>query len=143
PHSRGFRSRSRAGLRLHPGVRHGAMRRRWCEWEQPHTLSWRSATADDAEWMSGKSRARLAFGLDRGFLMDVGPTQVARITLVTSVEKTEARSRPMSQSAFGRSASAARRARDRSRSGSVSHSRRVVSPELETSVLPSGLKANE
>ena len=53
-------SRSRAGLRLHPEVRHGALRRRWCEWEQPHTLSWRSATADDAEWMSGKSRARLA-----------------------------------------------------------------------------------
>ena len=31
-----------------------------CEWEQPHTLSWRSAIADDAEWMSGKSRDRLA-----------------------------------------------------------------------------------
>ena|SRR5438093_9433609 len=58
--STGFRSRSRAGLRLHPEVRHGALRRRWCEWEQPHTLSWRSATADDAEWMSGKFRARLA-----------------------------------------------------------------------------------
>jgi hypothetical protein len=25
------------------------------EWERPHTLSWRSALADDAEWMSGKS----------------------------------------------------------------------------------------
>src|SRR5215510_1529849 len=36
------------------------MRRRWCEWEQPHTLSWRTAAADDAEWMSGKSRDRLA-----------------------------------------------------------------------------------
>jgi hypothetical protein len=36
-------------------------------------LSWRSAVADDAEWMSGKSRDRLAFGLDRGFLMDVRP----------------------------------------------------------------------
>jgi hypothetical protein len=30
------------------------------KWEQPHTLSCRSASADDAEWMSGKSRARLA-----------------------------------------------------------------------------------
>ncbi len=50
---RGFTSRSRAALRLHPGVRHGALRRRWCEWEQPHTLSWRSAFADDAEWMYG------------------------------------------------------------------------------------------
>ena len=58
--STGSTSRSRAGLRLHPEVRHGALRRRWCEWEQPHTLSWRSAAADDAEWMSGKSRARLA-----------------------------------------------------------------------------------
>ena len=36
-------SRSRAGLRLHPEVRHGALRRRWCEWEQPHNLSWHSA----------------------------------------------------------------------------------------------------
>jgi len=26
----GSTSRSRAGLRLHPGVRHGALRRRWC-----------------------------------------------------------------------------------------------------------------
>jgi hypothetical protein len=52
-------------------------------------------------------------------------------------------SRPMSQSAFGRGASVARRTRDRSRSGSVSHSRRVLSPELDTSVLPSGLKASE
>src|SRR6516165_12548263 len=43
-----------------PGDRHGAVRRRWREWEQPHTLSWRSAVADDAKWMSGKSRARLA-----------------------------------------------------------------------------------
>src|SRR5262249_53578455 len=43
-----------------PGDRHGAMRRRWCEWEQPHTLSWRAAWAADAEWMSGKSRNRLA-----------------------------------------------------------------------------------
>src|SRR5438128_3000831 len=82
PGSSGFTSRSRAGLRLHPGVRHGAWRRRWCEWEQPHTLSWRSASADDAEWMSGKSRARLAPGLDRSFLMDetMKEASVSRIT---------------------------------------------------------------
>src|SRR5262249_10032674 len=60
PGSRSCPSRSIAGLRLYPGVRHGALRRRWCEWEQPHTLSWRSTFVDDAEWMSGKSRARLA-----------------------------------------------------------------------------------
>src|SRR6516225_5261054 len=30
------------------------------EWERPHTRSWRSAKADDAEGMSGKSRDRLA-----------------------------------------------------------------------------------
>jgi hypothetical protein len=36
------------------------VRRRRREWEQPHTDSWRSAAAADAEWMSGKSRARLA-----------------------------------------------------------------------------------
>jgi hypothetical protein len=60
-----------------------------------------------------------------------------------SVEVTDAGSRPMSQSAFGRSASAARRTRERLRSGSVSHSRSVVSPELDTSVLPSGLKVSE
>src|SRR6516164_2015043 len=53
-------SRSRAGLRLHPEVRHGAVRRRWCEWERPHYVSWRPAAAGDAEWMSGKSRSRLA-----------------------------------------------------------------------------------
>lgn len=35
--------------------------------------SWRSALADDAEWMSGKSRIRLAHTLDGDFLMDVGP----------------------------------------------------------------------
>jgi len=73
PGSRGSTSRSRAGLRLHPEVRHGAMRRRWCEWEQPHTLSWRSAAADDAEWMSGKVPCSSCSGLDRGFLMEVGP----------------------------------------------------------------------
>jgi hypothetical protein len=38
------------------GVRHGA---RWREWEQPHTFSWRSASADDAKWMSEKSGIRL------------------------------------------------------------------------------------
>ena len=32
--------------------------------------------ADDAEWMSGIPRARLAPALDRGFLMDVGPKQL-------------------------------------------------------------------
>src|SRR6516164_6049243 len=63
PGSGGFTSRSRAGLRLHPEVRHGAKRRRWCEWEQPHTLSWHSASVGDAEWMSGKSRFRLALVL--------------------------------------------------------------------------------
>jgi hypothetical protein len=36
------------------------MRRRRCEWEQSHNHSWRSAGADHAEWMFGKSRARLA-----------------------------------------------------------------------------------
>src|SRR5208283_3815673 len=54
------RSRSRAGPRPHPEVRRGASRRRGIEWERPHTLSWRSTKVDDAEWMSGKSRNRLA-----------------------------------------------------------------------------------
>jgi hypothetical protein len=36
------------------------MRRRRCEWEQPHNVSWRPAKAGDAEWMFGKSRSRLA-----------------------------------------------------------------------------------
>jgi hypothetical protein len=31
---------------------------------------WRTATAVDAEWMSGKSRTLLALGLDGGFLME-------------------------------------------------------------------------
>src|SRR5262249_55586202 len=53
-------SRSRAGLRSHPGVRHGALRRRWREWERPDTVSWRPAEAGDAGWMFGKSRTRLA-----------------------------------------------------------------------------------
>src|SRR5262249_10621883 len=57
---RGSTSRPTAGLRLHPGVRPGAIRRRRWEWGQPPTLSWRAAWAADAEWMSGKSRARLA-----------------------------------------------------------------------------------
>src|SRR6516225_5285567 len=56
----GSTSRSRAGRRLHPEVGHGAVRRRWCEWGQPHNVSWRAALAADAEWMSGKSRNRLA-----------------------------------------------------------------------------------
>ena len=71
----GSTSRPRAGLRLHPGVRHGAVRRRRCEWEQPHYVSWRPAWAGDAEWMFGESRTRLAPGLDKGFLMDAGPKQ--------------------------------------------------------------------
>ena len=45
---------------MHPGVRHGARRRRRCECEQPHYFSWRPAWAGDAEWMFGKSRSRLA-----------------------------------------------------------------------------------
>ena len=53
-------SRSRAGPRPHPEVRHGAVRRRRCEWGQPHYLSWRPAPAGDAGWRFGKSRARLA-----------------------------------------------------------------------------------
>ena len=69
-------SRSRAGRRSHPEVGHGALRRRWCEWERPHTISWRSASADDAEWMFGKSRYRLAPVLTKGFLMDVRPERV-------------------------------------------------------------------
>ncbi len=48
----------------------------------PHNHSWRSASADDAEWMFGKSRTRLAFALDRGFLMDVGPEHTRYIGLL-------------------------------------------------------------
>src|SRR5262245_15423382 len=33
--------------------------------EQPHTLSWRSLAADDAGWMFGKSRTRLAPALTK------------------------------------------------------------------------------
>src|SRR5262249_45304419 len=61
----GYTSRPRAGLRLHPGVRHGAPRRRRCEGEQPHYVSWRPAEAGDAEWMFGKSRTRLAPALTK------------------------------------------------------------------------------
>jgi transposase len=46
---RNGKSRSSAGLRLHPGVRHGAVRRRRCGWEQPHTISWCPVKAGDAE----------------------------------------------------------------------------------------------
>jgi hypothetical protein len=52
--------RSRAGLGSHPEARRGASRRRGIEWERPHSVSWHSAIADDAEWVSGKSRNRLA-----------------------------------------------------------------------------------
>jgi hypothetical protein len=44
-------------------------------------LAWRSAVVDDAEWVSGKSRDRLAFDLDRGFLMDVRPEHATNIVL--------------------------------------------------------------
>jgi hypothetical protein len=51
--------------------------------------SWRSAAADDAEWMSGKFRARLAQDLDRSFLMDVGPTRVVSVdSAETALEAT-------------------------------------------------------
>jgi hypothetical protein len=66
-----FHARSRAGLKVHPVVGHGALQRRWCEWEQPNKLSWRSAAADDAEWMFERSRDRLAPDLTGGS-MDVG-----------------------------------------------------------------------
>jgi hypothetical protein len=57
---KGLTSGSRGRPRSHPEVRRGASRRRGIEWERPHTVSWRSAIADDAEWLSGKSRNRLA-----------------------------------------------------------------------------------
>src|SRR5262249_31376719 len=53
-------SGAKGGPRLHPEVRHGAMRRRWCEWGRPQYVSWCPATAGDAEWMFGRSRNRLA-----------------------------------------------------------------------------------
>src|SRR5262245_17638335 len=56
----GSTSSAKAVRRLHPRVRHGALRRRRCEGEQPHTISWRAAEATDAEEMSRKSRARRA-----------------------------------------------------------------------------------
>lgn len=55
-----FLSGSTAGLRLHPEIRHGAVRRRRCESGQPHLLSWRSAAADGAAWL------RLASSCPRG-----------------------------------------------------------------------------
>src|SRR5579872_6807003 len=70
--------RSRVGFRLHPDGCHGALRRRGHEWGQPHTLSWRAALAADAEWMVGKSRARLAHDLDGGFLMDGTPSVIEK-----------------------------------------------------------------
>src|SRR5262249_26840404 len=94
----GCRSRPRAGHRLHPGDRHGALRRRRCEWEQPHYFSWRPAEAGDAEWMFGKSRTRLAPGLDNGFLMDVGPPRAGcfglRAYVDPTVDPTESRTAP-------------------------------------------------
>jgi hypothetical protein len=67
------------------------VRRRWREWGQPHYFSWRPAWAGDAEWMFGKSRTRLALGLDKGFLMDVGPTRVAEMEISTAGDPTSAR----------------------------------------------------
>jgi hypothetical protein len=58
--ARGFHVKIEGGTQVAPGARHGAVRRRRCEWGQPHTLSGRAAWAADAEWMSGKSRTRLA-----------------------------------------------------------------------------------
>src|SRR5262249_9901227 len=52
--------RRRGGLGLQRGCRSGAIGRRGGDWGDPPTLSWRAAWAADAEWMSGKSRARLA-----------------------------------------------------------------------------------
>jgi transposase len=36
------RSGSRVGIWLHPGIRHGELERRPNEWEQPHSIFWRS-----------------------------------------------------------------------------------------------------
>src|SRR5262245_58352782 len=54
------------------------------------TLSWRPAWAGDAEWMFGKSRTRLAPGLDKGFLMDVGPPRAEHYGLRAQVDLTGA-----------------------------------------------------
>jgi hypothetical protein len=66
-------SSSRPGPRSYPEVRRGASQRRGVEWERPNTFAWCSAKADDAEWMSGKSRHRLAPVLTEASFMDVGP----------------------------------------------------------------------
>src|SRR5262249_12881614 len=68
-----------------PGDRHGAMRRRRREWGRPHTLSWRAAWAGDAEWLSGKSRNRLALVLIEASswmsaLRALGPLACARMS---------------------------------------------------------------
>ena len=76
--SKEFTSRSRAGLRLHPGVRHGALRRRRCEWEQPHIFHGAPLSRMMPNGCLGSPVIVLLFGLDRGFLMDVGPNQVMR-----------------------------------------------------------------
>src|SRR5262249_6690276 len=72
---RSFTSRARAGLRLHPGVRHGAWRRRRCEWEQPHIFHGAPLSRMMPNGCLGSPVIVLLFGLDRGFLMDVGPTR--------------------------------------------------------------------
>src|SRR5262249_2954073 len=101
----GFESRSRAGLRLHPGVRHGAARRRRCEWEQPHNVSWRPAAAGDAEWMSGKSRARLAPALTKApswmsDLSTLGIWVCARRSIAPRRPRVQRRGRPISEKAL-------------------------------------------
>lgn len=58
--SGGLQVKTESGTQVASEVRHGAVRRRRCEWERPHNVSWHSAAADDAEWMPGKSRDRLA-----------------------------------------------------------------------------------
>jgi hypothetical protein len=56
-----------------------------------HYFSWRPAWAGDAEGMFGKSRTRLAPGLDKGFLMDVGPPRAGHFGLRAHVDKTDER----------------------------------------------------
>jgi hypothetical protein len=72
-----FWAKIESGLRSHPEVGRGALRRRGIEWERPHNVSWRSAIADDAEWMSGNSRDRLAPVLTEASFMDVRPTRAS------------------------------------------------------------------
>jgi hypothetical protein len=67
---RRFTSRLRAGLRLHPGVRHGALRRRRCEWEQPHIFHGAPLSRMMPNGCVGSPELVLLFGLDRGFLID-------------------------------------------------------------------------